>query len=113
DKDLEAKKSFVTTAKTAKIVKIETESIQTTSLNVKLTLDNIDDYLGQKQIELSYKNLSTQASQTEQVQATVNATDKTITFNLSNLSPGDKYEIENIKLKDESTQVRNELDLKK
>ncbi|WP_337905289.1 hypothetical protein, partial [Mesomycoplasma ovipneumoniae] len=31
DKDLEAKKSFVTTAKTAKIVKIETESIQTTS----------------------------------------------------------------------------------
>ncbi|WP_158022336.1 DUF1410 domain-containing protein, partial [Mesomycoplasma ovipneumoniae] len=113
DTDLEAKKSFVTTAKTAKIVKIETESIQTTSLNVKLTLDNIDDYLGQKQIELSYKNLSTQASQTEQVQATVNATDKTITFNLSNLSPGDKYEIENIKLKDESTQVRNELDLKK
>ncbi|MHA0298182.1 DUF1410 domain-containing protein, partial [Mesomycoplasma ovipneumoniae] len=113
DKDLEAKKSFVTTAKTAKIVKIETESIQTTSLNVKLTLDNIDDYLGQKQIELSYKNLSTQASQTEQVQATVDQSNKTITFNLSNLSPGDKYEIENIKLKDESTQVRNELDLKK
>ncbi|MDO6829976.1 DUF1410 domain-containing protein [Mesomycoplasma ovipneumoniae] len=110
---LEDKKSFVTTAKTAKIVKIETESIQTTSLNVKLTLDNIDDYLGQKQIELSYKNLSTQASQTEQVEATVDTTAKTITFNLSNLSPGDKYEIENIKLKEDSTQVRNELDLKK
>ncbi|WP_044283879.1 DUF1410 domain-containing protein, partial [Mesomycoplasma ovipneumoniae] len=110
---LEDKKSFVTTAKTAKIVKIETESIQTTSLNVKLTLDNVDDYLGQKQIELSYRNLSTQTSQTEQVEATVNATDKTITFNLSNLSPGDKYEIENIKLKEDSTQVRNELDLKK
>ncbi|MDW2924568.1 DUF1410 domain-containing protein, partial [Mesomycoplasma ovipneumoniae] len=113
DANLEAKKSFVTTAKTAKIVKIETSSIQTTSLNVKLTLDNIDDYLGKKQIELSYRNLSTQASQTEQVQATVDKTAKTITFNLSNLSPGDKYEIENIKLKDESTQVRNELDLKK
>ncbi|MDW2911044.1 DUF1410 domain-containing protein, partial [Mesomycoplasma ovipneumoniae] len=113
DTSLEDKKSFVTTAKTAKIVKIETESIKTTSLNVKLTLDNVDDYLGQKQIELSYRNLSTQTSQTQQVEATVNATDKTITFNLSNLSPGDKYEIENIKLKDESTQVRNELDLKK
>ncbi|MDW2931467.1 DUF1410 domain-containing protein [Mesomycoplasma ovipneumoniae] len=113
DADLEAKKSFVTTAKTAKIVKIETESIQTTSLNVKLTLDNIDDYLGQKQIELSYKNLSTQASQTQQVEATVDKTAKTITFQLSNLSPGDKYEIENIKLKEDSTQVRNELDLKK
>ncbi|MDW2907326.1 DUF1410 domain-containing protein [Mesomycoplasma ovipneumoniae] len=113
DTSLEDKKSFVTTAKTAKIVKIETESIQTTSLNVKLTLDNVDDYLGQKQIELSYRNLSTQTSQTQQVEATVNATDKTITFNLSNLSPGDKYEIENIKLKEDSTQVRNELDLKK
>ncbi|MHA0272407.1 DUF1410 domain-containing protein, partial [Mesomycoplasma ovipneumoniae] len=113
DTSLEDKKSFVTTAKTAKIVKIETESIKTTSLNVKLTLDNIDDYLGQKQIELSYKNLSTQASQTEQVEATVDQTAKTITFQLSNLSPGDKYEIENIKLKDESTQVRNKLDLKK
>ncbi|MDW2919583.1 DUF1410 domain-containing protein, partial [Mesomycoplasma ovipneumoniae] len=113
DTTLEHKKSFVTTAKTAKIVKIETESIQTTSLNVKLTLDNVDDYLGQKQIELSYRNLSTQTSQTQQVEATVNATDKTITFNLNNLSPGDKYEIENIKLKDESTQVRNDLDLKK
>ncbi|MDW2929459.1 hypothetical protein R7X75_03380, partial [Mesomycoplasma ovipneumoniae] len=113
DTSLEDKKSFVTTAKTAKIVKIETESIQTTSLNVKLTLDNVDDYLGQKQIELSYRNLSTQTSQTQQVEATVNATDKTITFNLSNLSPGDKYEIENIKLKEDSTQVRNDLDLKK
>ncbi|MDW2923839.1 DUF1410 domain-containing protein, partial [Mesomycoplasma ovipneumoniae] len=113
DKDLEAKKSFVTTAKTAKIVKIETSSIQTTSLNVKLTLDNIDDYLGQKQIELSYRNLSTQTSQTQQVEATVDTIAKTITFNLSNLSPGDKYEIENIKLKEDSTQVRNKLDLKK
>ncbi|MFU0909565.1 DUF1410 domain-containing protein [Mesomycoplasma ovipneumoniae] len=113
DTSLEDKKSFVTTAKTAKIVKIETESIQTTSLNVKLTLDNIDDYLGRKQIELSYKNLSTQASQTEQVEATVDTTAKTITFQLSNLSPGDKYEIENIKLKEDSTQVRNDLDLKK
>ncbi|WNM15505.1 DUF1410 domain-containing protein [Mesomycoplasma ovipneumoniae] len=113
DTDLEAKKSFVTTAKTAKIVKIETESIQTTSLNVKLTLDNVDDYLGQKQIVLSYKNLSTQTNQTQQVEATVDQTAKTITFQLSNLSPGDKYEIENIKLKEDSTQVRNELDLKK
>ncbi|WP_337896832.1 DUF1410 domain-containing protein, partial [Mesomycoplasma ovipneumoniae] len=113
DQTLEDKKSFVTTAKTAKIVKIETESIKTTSLNVKLTLDNIDDYLGQKQIELSYKNLSTQASQTKQVEATVDTTAKTITFQLSNLSPGDKYEIENIKLKEDSTQVRNQLDLKK
>ncbi len=113
DTDLEAKKSFVTTAKTAKIVKIETESIQTTSLNVKLTLDNVDDYLGQKQIELSYRNLSTQTSQTEQVEATVDRSAKTITFQLGNLSPGDKYEIENIKLKEDSTQVRNELDLKK
>ncbi|WP_337898983.1 DUF1410 domain-containing protein, partial [Mesomycoplasma ovipneumoniae] len=57
DKDLEAKKSFVTTAKTAKIVKIETESIQTTSLNVKLTLDNVDDYLGQQKLQLTYRNL--------------------------------------------------------
>ncbi|WP_341495408.1 DUF1410 domain-containing protein [Mesomycoplasma ovipneumoniae] len=113
DTTLEDKKSFVTTAKTAKIVKIETEEVKTTSLKVKLTLDNIDDYLDQKQIELSYKNLSTQASQTKQVEATVNTTDKTITFNLSNLSPGDKYEIENIKLKEDSTQVRNDLDLKK
>ncbi|MDW2910126.1 hypothetical protein R7W80_02950, partial [Mesomycoplasma ovipneumoniae] len=113
DTSLEDKKSFVTTAKTAKIVKIETESIQTTSLNVKLTLDNVDDYLGQKQIELSYRNLSTQTSQTQQVEATVDQSAKTITFNLSNLSPGDKYEIENIKLKEDSTQVRNELDLKK
>ncbi|MDW2930769.1 hypothetical protein R7X80_02815 [Mesomycoplasma ovipneumoniae] len=110
---LEDKKSFVTTAKTARIVKIETESIQTTSLNVKLTLDNVDDYLGQKQIELSYRNLSTQTSQTQQVEATVDAAAKTITFQLGNLSPGDKYEIENIKLKEDSTQVRNELDLKK
>ncbi|MDW2922930.1 hypothetical protein R7X40_02415 [Mesomycoplasma ovipneumoniae] len=113
DTSLEDKKSFVTTAKTAKIVKIETESIQTTSLNVKLTLDNVDDYLGQKQIELSYRNLSTQTSQTQQVEATVDQSAKTITFNLSNLSPGDKYEIENIKLKEDSTQVRNDLDLKK
>ncbi|WP_337899614.1 DUF1410 domain-containing protein, partial [Mesomycoplasma ovipneumoniae] len=113
DKDLEAKKSFVTTAKTAKIVKIETESIQTTSLNVKLTLDNIDDYLSQKTLQLTYRNLSNNTSTSQDVEATVNATDKTITFNLSNLSPGDKYEIENIKLKEDSTQVRNDLDLKK
>ncbi|WNM16203.1 hypothetical protein [Mesomycoplasma ovipneumoniae] len=113
DKDLEAKKSFVTTAKTAKIVKIETESIQTTSLNVKLTLDNIDDYLGQKTLQLTYRNLSQNTSTSEDVEATVDKTAKTITFQLSNLSPGDKYEIENIKLKEDSTQVRNELDLKK
>ncbi|WP_341492442.1 DUF1410 domain-containing protein [Mesomycoplasma ovipneumoniae] len=113
DKDLEAKKSFVTTAKTAKIVKIETESIQTTSLNVKLTLDNIDDYLGQQKLQLTYRNLSKNTSTSQDVEATVDQTAKTITFQLSNLSPGDKYEIENIKLKDESTQVRNQLDLKK
>ncbi|MDW2930112.1 DUF1410 domain-containing protein, partial [Mesomycoplasma ovipneumoniae] len=113
DTSLEDKKSFVTTAKTAKIVKIETESIQTTSLNVKLTLDNIDDYLGQQKLQLTYRNLSKNTSTSEDVEATVDTTAKTITFNLNNLSPGDKYEIENIKLKDESTQVRNELDLKK
>ncbi|WP_044286241.1 DUF1410 domain-containing protein, partial [Mesomycoplasma ovipneumoniae] len=113
DTDLEAKKSFVTTAKTAKIVKIETESIQTTSLNVKLTLDNIDDYLGQQKLQLTYRNLSKNTSTSQDVEATVDAAAKTITFQLSNLSPGDKYEIENIKLKDESTQVRNDLDLKK
>ncbi|MHA0315953.1 DUF1410 domain-containing protein, partial [Mesomycoplasma ovipneumoniae] len=113
DTDLEAKKSFVTTAKTAKIVKIETSSIQTTSLNVKLTLDNIDDYLGQKTLQLTYRNLSQNTSTSQDVEATVDTTAKTITFQLSNLSPGDKYEIENIKLKEDSTQVRNELDLKK
>ncbi|MHA0291747.1 DUF1410 domain-containing protein, partial [Mesomycoplasma ovipneumoniae] len=113
DTDLEAKKSFVTTAKTAKIVKIETESIQTTSLSVKLTLDNIDDYLSQKTLQLTYRNLSQNTSTSQDVEATVDQSAKTITFQLSNLSPGDKYEIENIKLKDESTQVRNKLDLKK
>ncbi|WP_341491254.1 DUF1410 domain-containing protein [Mesomycoplasma ovipneumoniae] len=113
DQTLEDKKSFVTTAKTAKIVKIETESIKTTSLNVKLTLDNIDDYLGKKTLQLTYRNLSQNTSTSEDVEATVNATAKTITFQLSNLSPGDKYEIENIKLKEDSTQVRNQLDLKK
>ncbi|MDW2912409.1 DUF1410 domain-containing protein, partial [Mesomycoplasma ovipneumoniae] len=113
DTSLEDKKSFVTTAKTAKIVKIETESIQTTSLNVKLTLDNIDDYLGQQKLQLTYRNLSKNTSTSEDVEATVDTTAKTITFNLNNLSPGDKYEIENIKLKEDSTQVRNELDLKK
>ncbi|WP_341517374.1 DUF1410 domain-containing protein [Mesomycoplasma ovipneumoniae] len=113
DTDLEAKKSFVTTAKTAKIVKIETESIKTTSLNVKLTLDNIDDYLGQQKLQLTYRNLSNNTSTSKDVEATVDTIAKTITFNLSNLSPGDKYEIENIKLKEDSTQVRNELDLKK
>ncbi|WP_341491107.1 DUF1410 domain-containing protein [Mesomycoplasma ovipneumoniae] len=113
DASLEDKKSFITSAKSAMIVKIETESVTTTSLKVKLSLDNIDDYLGQKQIELSYKNLSTQASQTKQVEATVDQTAKTISFYLTDLTPGDKYEIENIKLKEETTQVRNELDLKK
>ncbi|WP_337899056.1 hypothetical protein [Mesomycoplasma ovipneumoniae] len=113
DTSLEDKKSFVTTAKTAKIVKIETESIQTTSLNVKLTLDNVDDYLGQQKLQLTYRNLSKNISTSQDVEATVDQTAKIITFQLSNLSPGDKYEIENIKLKDESTQVRNELDLKK
>ncbi|MHA0298382.1 DUF1410 domain-containing protein, partial [Mesomycoplasma ovipneumoniae] len=110
---LEDKKSFVTTAKTAKIVKIETESIQTTSLNVKLTLDNIDDYLGQQKLQLTYRNLSNNTSTSQDVGATVDSSAKTITFQLSNLSPGDKYEIENIKLKEDSTQVRNDLDLKK
>ncbi|XBE77844.1 DUF1410 domain-containing protein [Mesomycoplasma ovipneumoniae] len=113
DASLEDKKSFITSAKSAMIVKIETESVTTTSLKVKLSLDNIDDYLGQKQIELSYKNLSTQASQTKQVEATVDQATKTISFDLTDLTPGDKYEIENIKLKEETTQVRNELDLKK
>ncbi|WP_341433304.1 DUF1410 domain-containing protein [Mesomycoplasma ovipneumoniae] len=110
---LESKRSFVTTAKTAKIVKIETEEVKTTSLKVKLTLDNIDDYLDQKQIELSYKNLSTQSTQTKQVQASVDQRAKTISFDLTNLTPGDKYEIESVKLGEETTQVRNQLDLKK
>ncbi|MCP9306778.1 DUF1410 domain-containing protein [Mesomycoplasma ovipneumoniae] len=113
DTSLEDKKSFITSAKSAMIVKIETESVTTTSLKIKLTLDNIDDYLGKKQIELSYKNLSTQTSQTKQVEATVDQAAKTISFDLTGLTPGDKYEIENIKLKEETTQVRNELDLKK
>ncbi|WP_341492326.1 DUF1410 domain-containing protein [Mesomycoplasma ovipneumoniae] len=113
DTTLEDKKSFVTTAKTAKIVKIETESIKTTSLNVKLTLDNVDDYLGRQKLQLTYRNLSQNTSTFQDVEATVDQSNKTITFNLNNLSPGDKYEIENIKLKDESTQVRNDLDLKK
>ncbi|WP_337903064.1 DUF1410 domain-containing protein [Mesomycoplasma ovipneumoniae] len=113
DATLESKTSFVTTAKTAKIVKIETEGVKTTSLKVKLTLDNIDDYLDQKQIELSYKNLSTQTSQTKQVQASVDKGTKTISFDLTDLTPGDKYEIESVKLGEETTQVRNQLDLKK
>ncbi|WP_081311030.1 DUF1410 domain-containing protein, partial [Mesomycoplasma ovipneumoniae] len=113
DTTLEDKKSFITSAKSAMIVKIETESVTTTSLKVKLSLDNIDDYLGQKQIELSYKNLSTQTSQTKQVEATVDQTAKTISFDLTGLTPGDKYEIESVKLKEETTQVRNKLDLKK
>ncbi|MDW2892666.1 DUF1410 domain-containing protein [Mesomycoplasma ovipneumoniae] len=113
DKDLEAKKSFITSAKTAKITRITTRSIQTTSLDIELTLDNVDDYLGQKTLQLTYKNLSTNASTSQEVQATVDKTAKTITFNLTNLSPGDKYEIENIELKEETTQVRNALDLKK
>ncbi|WP_341500913.1 DUF1410 domain-containing protein [Mesomycoplasma ovipneumoniae] len=113
DTTLEDKKSFITSAKSAMIVKIETESVTTTSLKVKLSLDNIDDYLGQKQIELSYKNLSTQTSQTKQVEATVDQAAKTISFDLTGLTPGDKYEIESVKLKEETTQVRNELDLKK
>ncbi|WP_337904899.1 DUF1410 domain-containing protein, partial [Mesomycoplasma ovipneumoniae] len=57
--------------------------------------------------------MSQNTSTSEDVEATVDKTAKTITFQLSNLSPGDKYEIENIKLKEDSTQVRNELDLKK
>ncbi|MDW2892893.1 DUF1410 domain-containing protein [Mesomycoplasma ovipneumoniae] len=113
DASLEDKKSFITSAKSAMIVKIETESVTTTSLKVKLSLDNIDDYLGQKQIELSYKNLSTQTSQTKQVEAIVDQAAKTISFGLTGLTPGDKYEIESVKLKEETTQVRNELDLKK
>ncbi|WP_069096724.1 DUF1410 domain-containing protein [Mesomycoplasma ovipneumoniae] len=110
---LEDKKSFITSAKSAKITRITTRSIQTTSLTVELTLDDIDDYLGQKTLELTYKNLSTQTSQTKQVEATVDRTAKTISFDLDSLTPGDKYEIESVKLKEETTQVRNELDLKK
>ncbi|WP_341491644.1 DUF1410 domain-containing protein [Mesomycoplasma ovipneumoniae] len=113
DTSLEDKKSFITSAKSAMIVKIETESVTTTSLKVKISLNNIDDYLGQKQIELSYKNLSTQTSQTKQVEATVDQAAKTISFDLTGLTPGDKYEIESVKLKEETTQVRNKLDLKK
>ncbi|MDW2906463.1 DUF1410 domain-containing protein [Mesomycoplasma ovipneumoniae] len=113
EQGLEDKKSFITSAKTAKITGITTRSIQTTSLDIELTLDNVDDYLGQKTLELTYKNLSTNASTSQEVQATVDQTAKTITFSLTDLSPGDKYEIENIKLKEETTQVRNELDLKK
>ncbi|MDW2914359.1 DUF1410 domain-containing protein [Mesomycoplasma ovipneumoniae] len=113
DQSLEPKKSFITSAKTAKITRITTRSIRTTSLDIELTLDNIDDYLGQQKLELTYKNLSNNTSTSQEVQATVDKTAKTITFNLTNLSPGDKYEIESVKLKEETTQVRNELDLKK
>ncbi|WP_341504331.1 DUF1410 domain-containing protein [Mesomycoplasma ovipneumoniae] len=57
--------------------------------------------------------MSQNTSTFQDVEATVDQSNKTITFNLNNLSPGDKYEIENIKLKEDSTQVRNQLDLKK
>ncbi|WP_341500898.1 DUF1410 domain-containing protein [Mesomycoplasma ovipneumoniae] len=113
EQSLEDKKSFITSAKTAKITRITTNSIQTTSLDIELTLDNVDDYLGEQKLELTYKNLSNNTSTSKEVQATVDKTAKTITFNLTNLSPGDKYEIENIELKEETTQVRNALDLKK
>ncbi|WP_341491763.1 DUF1410 domain-containing protein [Mesomycoplasma ovipneumoniae] len=113
EQSLEDKKSFITSAKTAKITRITTRSIQTTSLDIELTLDNVDDYLGEQKLELTYKNLSNNTSTSKEVQATVDKTAKTITFNLTDLSPGDKYEIENIKLKEETIQVRNELDLKK
>ncbi|AJR12161.1 Uncharacterised protein [Mesomycoplasma dispar] len=112
ESELEPKKTFVTSAQSAKVTKIEHESQQTTSLTVKLTLDKIDDYLGSKQITLTYKNLSQNKTQSTQ-DATVNEGDKTISFPLTGLNPGDRYEIESLQLKDETTGVRNEKQLKK
>lgn len=111
-KNLEPKKTFITTAQTAKINKIEYESITTNSLTIKLTFDNLDDYLGQKDIELTYNNLSTKSSVSIQ-EAKVDVNNKTISFSLNNLNPGDKYEIESLKLKNETVSVRNSQNLKK
>lgn len=111
-KNLEPKKTFITSAQTAKINKIEYESITTNSLTIKLTFDNLDDYLGQKDIELTYNNLSTKSSVSIK-QAKVDVNNKTISFSLNNLNPGDKYEIESLKLKNETVSVRNSQNLKK
>ncbi|MCI8283481.1 DUF1410 domain-containing protein [Mesomycoplasma hyopneumoniae] len=111
-KNLEPKKTFITSAQTAKINKIEYESITTNSLTIKLTFDNLDDYLGQKDIELTYNNLSTKSSVSIQ-EAKVDVNNKTISFSLNNLNPGDKYEIESLKLKNETVSVRNSQNLKK
>ncbi|WNM16184.1 DUF1410 domain-containing protein [Mesomycoplasma ovipneumoniae] len=113
DKDLEAKKSFVTTANTAKLSKLKLSQFRQFFKMLNLLLIMLMTILGQQKLQLTYRNLSNNTSTSQDVEATVDKTAKTITFQLSNLSPGDKYEIENIKLKDESTQVRNELDLKK
>ncbi|AGM22231.1 hypothetical protein MHP168L_456 [Mesomycoplasma hyopneumoniae 168-L] len=111
-KNLEPKKTFITSAQTAKINKIEYESITTNSLTIKLTFDNLDDYLGQKDIELTYNNLSTKSSVSIK-EAKVDVNNKTISFSLNNLNPGDKYEIESLKLKNETVSVRNQQNLKK
>lgn len=111
-KNLEPKKTFITSAQTAKINKIEYESITTNSLTIKLTFDNLDDYLGQKDIELTYNNLSTKSSVSIK-EAKVDVNNKTISFSLNNLNPGDKYEIESLKLKNETVSVRNSQNLKK
>ncbi|AAV27887.1 conserved hypothetical protein [Mesomycoplasma hyopneumoniae 232] len=111
-KNLEPKKTFITSAQTAKINKIEYESITTNSLTIKLTFDNLDDYLGQKDIELTYNNLSTKSSVSIK-EAKVDVNNKTISFSLTNLNPGDKYEIESLKLKNETVSVRNQQNLKK
>ncbi|AJR12312.1 Uncharacterised protein [Mesomycoplasma dispar] len=112
ESELEPKKTFVTSAQSAKVIKIDHESKNTTGLTIKLTLDKIDDYLGSKQITLTYKNLSQNKTQSTK-DATVNERDKTISFALTGLNPGDRYEIESLQLKDETTDVRNEKQLKK
>ncbi|AJR12206.1 Uncharacterised protein [Mesomycoplasma dispar] len=112
ESELEPKKTFVTSAQSAKVIKIDHESKNTTGLTIKLTLDKIDDYLGSKQITLTYKNLSQNKTQSTK-DATVNERDKTISFALTGLNPGDRYEIESLQLKDETTGVRNEKQLKK
>ncbi|MXR56405.1 hypothetical protein DR094_00055 [Mycoplasma flocculare] len=103
---LEAKKAFITKAQSAKIVEIKEEGKTTKSLSLKFTLDAADDYLSGSNIELEYKNLSTNQLVKTKV-AKVALDKKTLTFQLDSLNPGDKYEILALRLKNDSVSVRN------
>lgn len=103
---LEAKKAFITKAQSAKIVEIQEEGKTTKSLSLKFTLDAADDYLSGSDIELEYKNLSTNQLVKTKV-AKVAIDKKTLTFQLDSLNPGDKYEILALRLKNDSVSVRN------